>query len=112
VIEYQFTQGNGCAAAGAGLNGLSGPPDCVSPIAVTAGRDDGYVPAGFLVGSAVWTRAALTSSVLVFACPARPTALGRLGQQHPGPAGKGGVAGRGSDDVGEPADDRELLVAV
>jgi hypothetical protein len=36
VIDYQFTQGNGCAAAGGGLNG-SGPPDCASPVAVTAG---------------------------------------------------------------------------
>jgi len=34
VIEYRLTQGNGCAAGG-GLNGFR-PPDCVSPISVTA----------------------------------------------------------------------------
>ena len=50
----------------------SGPPDCVSPVAVTAGGwDDGHVPAGFWLSSAIWARAALTSSALVFACLAR-----------------------------------------
>src|ERR1700730_7218557 len=38
----------------------------------TAYPGDGYVPGEFLLSSAIWARAALTSSALVFACPLRP----------------------------------------
>src|SRR4029077_16732680 len=43
-----------------------------SPHAGPGGRDDGDVPGGLLPVSAIWRRAALTSSALVFACPPRP----------------------------------------
>ena len=40
-----------------------------------------------------------------------PSALGRPGQQHPGPVGQGRGRRRQLDDVGELADARELLVS-
>jgi hypothetical protein len=63
--------------------------------------------------SAIWARAAVTSSAMVFGWPLRPpVGLGGLGQQHPGTVDQGGVAGRLGDDVGELAHHRELLVPV
>ena len=64
-----------------------------SPHAWPGGRDDSDLPGEFLLSSAIWARAALTSSALVFACPPRSMRLGRLGQQHSGPVGQGGVGG-------------------
>ena len=44
--------------------------------------------------------------------PDAPTALGCLGEQHPGTVAEASVAGRLRDDVGEPAHHGELLVPV
>src|SRR5260370_6787250 len=89
VLAGAVTCGNrrrGPAADGMHLAGLphraepatalrySGSLNRGSPIASRRARrrDDGDLPGEFLLSSAIWALAALTSPALVFACPPRP----------------------------------------